>query len=54
MSVLLWVFVGYCLGTWFPVPWLNPYIVDGWRKILGIAKPVVDSVTTKTDTTPKS
>lgn len=44
MSILFWVFVGYCLATVFPCPWLSTYIINVWKKLLGLAKPVVDAV----------
>ena len=54
MSVLFWVAVGYCLAVLVPVPWLSQLVLDTWKKVLGIAKPVVDSVTNNTNSTPKN
>ena len=51
MSVLFWVAVGYCLAVLFPVPWLSQLVLDAWKKVLGVAKPVVDSVTNNTNST---
>lgn len=49
MTVLFLIALGYCLAILFPVPWLSQFILNGWRKILGLATPVIDRVNSNTN-----
>lgn len=38
MSILFFVFVGYCIGVLFPSTWLRQHIVNVQDKIVGVFK----------------
>lgn len=44
--MLIYLAIGYAACVIFPMPWLSPYIIGVWGKLLGLVETEVEKVET--------